>query len=67
MMRTYPDEEVDHEEDVEREVDLLGGAVRPLLTRFHRLTALTSTQTYTLITRNPAVARKGRPFLRYGD
>jgi len=33
----YPDEEVDHEEDVEREVDLLRRAVCPLLTRLHGL------------------------------
>jgi len=39
---SYPDEEVDHEEDVEREVDLLSGAVCPLLTRFNRLTATTT-------------------------
>ena len=38
-MAGYPDEEVDHEEDVEGEVDLLRGAVGPFLTRLNRLTA----------------------------
>jgi len=41
---SYPDEEVDHEEDVEGKVDLLRGAVCPFLTGFHRLTVY-STQT----------------------
>ena len=35
--RWYPDEEVDHEEDVEGQVDLLCGAVGPLLARLHLL------------------------------
>lgn len=33
--KSYPDEEVDHEKDVESQIDLLCGAVRPLFTRFH--------------------------------
>ena len=39
----YPDEKVDHEEHVEREVDLLGGTIGPLLTRLHRLTTIAHT------------------------
>lgn len=42
----YPDEEVDHKEDIEREVDLLRGAVCPLLTRLNRLSV--NTPKYTL-------------------
>jgi len=45
-MSEYPDEKVDHKEDVERKVDLLGSTVRPFLTRLHRL-AVTDTHTDT--------------------
>jgi len=34
---TYPNKKVDHEENVEGKIDLLRGAVRPFLTRLHRL------------------------------
>ena len=37
---TDPDEEVDHEEDVEAEVDLLGGVLQPRNTRLHIVTAI---------------------------
>jgi len=36
---TYSNEEVDHEEDVECEIDLLSGARCPRLTRLHVLSA----------------------------
>jgi len=35
----YPDKEVNHEEDVESEIDLLRCAVGPSLARLHCLTA----------------------------
>ena len=38
--KTHPDEEVDHEEDVEAEVDLLGGVLQPRNTRLHIVTAI---------------------------
>ena len=40
MYETHPDEEVDHEEDVEAEVDLLGGVLQPRNTRLHIVTAI---------------------------
>ena len=35
--KTHPDEEVDHEEDVEGEVDLLGGVLHPRGACFHTI------------------------------
>jgi len=35
----HPNKKVDHEENVEGKIDLLRGAVRPFLARFHRLSA----------------------------
>ena len=34
---TYPNKKVDHEENVEGKIDLLGGTIRPFLARLHRL------------------------------
>ena len=36
-VKTHPDEEVDHEEDVEGEVDLLGGVLHPRGACFHTI------------------------------
>ena len=40
IFQAHPDEEVDHEEDVEAKVDLLGRVLQPRNTRLHIVTAI---------------------------
>ena len=64
VLSGYPDEEVDHEEDVECEIDLLCGAVGPLLTRLYRLTVTSNTQTNLLLQLRPGVITQWRSHTR---